>query len=195
MTGAEAISTARYFADRDDRPDFTETVGGQLEDRGVGLRGLVFWQTVIHGLLQAPEQYAMFENARRARTGLSREGYAAGMGELFAPFSRVAAANPFSAAPTELSAHGARHSDRPQPPDRRPLPALPGRARPGQPGRGRAADLGRARPVGSGSRRSGWVFLRGHADLRNRDLFDRQDLEPPPRRRSRRTPRTRGRGR
>ena len=34
IIGSEPGSTARYFADRDDKPDFTEHVGGQLEDRG-----------------------------------------------------------------------------------------------------------------------------------------------------------------
>ena len=34
IIGSEAISTARHFAERDDKPDFTEHVDGQLEDRG-----------------------------------------------------------------------------------------------------------------------------------------------------------------
>ena len=36
ILGSEPGSTAKYFADRDDKPDFTEHVGGQLEDRGYG---------------------------------------------------------------------------------------------------------------------------------------------------------------
>ena len=34
--GSDAISTERYFAERDDKPDFSEVVDGQLEDRGYG---------------------------------------------------------------------------------------------------------------------------------------------------------------
>ena len=34
IIGSEPGSTARYFAERDDKPDFTEHVDGQLEDRG-----------------------------------------------------------------------------------------------------------------------------------------------------------------
>src|SRR5690606_1519716 len=35
--GSEAISTTRHLAEAADKPDFTETVGGDLEDRGFGL--------------------------------------------------------------------------------------------------------------------------------------------------------------
>ena len=38
IIGSEPGSTARYFADRDHKPDFTEHVEGQLEDRGYGLQ-------------------------------------------------------------------------------------------------------------------------------------------------------------
>ncbi len=99
IVGSEAISTARHFAGADDRPDFTETVGGSLEDRGYGLAGLGSRHLAAHGLTDAPSQYALLENARRAREGLSREAYAAAMGALFAPFTRVAAANPFAPRP------------------------------------------------------------------------------------------------
>ena len=70
------------------------------------------------------------------------------MGELFAPFTIVAASNPFAAAPHRPHRRRAGHGDRTQPDDRRPLPALPGRPRPGQPGRGRGADVGRHRARG-----------------------------------------------
>jgi acetyl-CoA C-acetyltransferase len=45
-----------------------------------------------------PVAYALMENARRARLGLNRAAYAQAMGALFAPFSRVAATNPYSSA-------------------------------------------------------------------------------------------------
>ena len=96
LTGAEAISTVEYFAGKggDDhgRPDFAEHADGSLEDRGYGLKGLVSRHLAAHGLTGAPSQYALIDNARRARLGQSREEYAAAMGALFAPFTRVAAA-------------------------------------------------------------------------------------------------------
>src|ERR1700710_659517 len=38
LMGSEPGSTARYFAKRDDKPDFTEHIDGQLEDRGSQLQ-------------------------------------------------------------------------------------------------------------------------------------------------------------
>ncbi|CAI7974483.1 hypothetical protein FRAHR75_130012 [Frankia sp. Hr75.2] len=49
-------------------------------------------------------QYALFENARRARLKLSRADYALAMGALFAPFTKVAAANPYAAASVQRDA-------------------------------------------------------------------------------------------
>lgn len=179
LVGSEAISTTRHLAERDPRPDFTETVGGQLEDRGLGLRGLVSWQTVIHGLLDAPVQYALFENARRARLGLSREEYAVRMGALFAPFTEVAAANPHAAAPT------VRTADELVTPTERnrvivdPYPRfLVARDQVNQGAAVVLTSVGAARRLGIPEDR--WVFLHGHADLRERDLFDRADLSRYP---------------
>ena len=179
LTGAEAISTVRHLSATDDPPNFTETVGGQLEDRGIGLRGLVTWQTVIHGLLDAPVQYALFENARRARLGLSREDYAESMGALFAPFTTVAAANPLAAAPDVRTAH-----ELVTPTERNRLIADPyprflvARDQVNQGAALLLTSVGAARRLGIGEDR--WVFLHGHADLRSRDFFDRQDLSAYP---------------
>lgn len=179
LVGSEAISTTRHLAERDPRPDFTEEVGGQLEDRGLGLRGLVSWQTVIHGLLDAPVQYALFENARRARLGLSREEYAARMGALFAPFTEVAAANPHSAAPTvRTAAELVTASDR----NRLIVDPYPrfliARDQVNQGAAVLLTSVAAARRLGIPEDR--WVFLHGHADLRERDFFDRQDLSRYP---------------
>ena len=108
LAGAEAISTIRRYAKEVGRPDFSEQVAGSLADRGYGLDGLASARLAGHGLVGGPAQYAVIENARRARLGLSRAAYAALMGALFAPFTEVAAAQPArgragpSAAPAEL---------------------------------------------------------------------------------------------
>lgn len=104
VCGAEAMSTVRHLAGGPDAPDWSESVGGPLEDRGFGLKGLITSYQVAHGLFDAPAQYALFENARRARLGLSRADYAAAMGALFAPFTEVAKANPYAAAPVSRTA-------------------------------------------------------------------------------------------
>jgi acetyl-CoA C-acetyltransferase len=78
--GSEAIATIERFAKADDRPDFTEHADGILEDRGYGLRRTLSMHQAAHGLTDAPSQYALIENARRARLKQSRDEYAAAMG-------------------------------------------------------------------------------------------------------------------
>ena len=103
IMGSEAGSTAKYFAGREDKPDFTEHVDGQLEDRGHQIFSYVDEYTVQHGLTGAAVQYGLLENARRARLGLGVLEYRHRMAELFAPMSKVAAKNPFSSSPVERS--------------------------------------------------------------------------------------------
>jgi acetyl-CoA C-acetyltransferase len=99
--GAEAISTVRHLKARDETRDWSETLPGEMEDHGFGLEGLITRANIAHGIVGAPAAYALIENARRARLGLSRDDYARDMGELFAPFTRVAAENPYSASEIE----------------------------------------------------------------------------------------------
>jgi acetyl-CoA C-acetyltransferase len=145
IVGSEAISTIEKYAKADDKPDFTEHVDGDLEDRGYGLKGLVDMHQAQHGLTDAPSQYALLENARRARLKLSREEYAAAIGRLFAPFTRVAAANPARLRADRAHRRGTGYPDRDEPGHRRALHPVRGRPGEGQPGRRRVAHLGRRR--------------------------------------------------
>jgi acetyl-CoA C-acetyltransferase len=177
--GSDATSTNRYFAGADNRPDFSETVDGPLEDRGHGLEGLISRYTVIHGLVDAPTQYALLENARRAGTGLGPAEYLRRMGELFAPFTKVAADNPFAAAPVERSVdelitvteRNRMISD--------PYPRL--LVARDQVNQGAAAllmSVEAARKLGVPE--DNWVYLHGHADLEEQGLLDRPDLGHAP---------------
>lgn len=56
------------------------------------------------GLKQPPDIYPLFENAMRAKLGLDLESHRQRMGQLFAPFTEVAAANPYAWFPTARSA-------------------------------------------------------------------------------------------
>ncbi|PRC45901.1 acetyl-CoA acetyltransferase, partial [Mycobacterium sp. ITM-2017-0098] len=67
IMGSEPGSTAKYFATRDDKPDFTENIDGQLEDRGHQIFNYIDEYTVAHGLTGAPVQYGLLDNARRSR--------------------------------------------------------------------------------------------------------------------------------
>jgi acetyl-CoA C-acetyltransferase len=177
--GAEALSTTRHFATAEERPDFAEVRGGQVEDRGFGLEGLVSRYGAMHGLVDAPSQYALFENARRARLGLERADYARSMGQLLAPFTAVAAANPYAAAPVVRDAEQLITVD-----ERNRMIADPYTrllvAR-DQVNQGAAVLLMSVRAATRlGVPQHKWVFLCGHADLREKDLLDREDLSTAP---------------
>ncbi len=102
ITGAEAISSMRHATAQKMKLDWSETLDEQVEDRGWGLAGARSRYLLQHGILGAPIGYAMLEHARRARLGLSREQYALEqMGKLFAPFTRIAEANPYSSSATK----------------------------------------------------------------------------------------------
>lgn len=177
--GSEAISTTRHLAAAPDKPDFTEHVDGDLEDRGFGLEGVMPRYAVEHGLTGAPEMYALFENARRARLGLSREEYARAMGELFAPFTRVAATNPHAAAPVERDVVELVTPTAANRPIADPYPRyLVARDQVNQGAAVLLMSVEAARRLGVPHDR--WVFLHGHADVRERDLLDRADLSRSP---------------
>ncbi|MBF8189390.1 acetyl-CoA acetyltransferase [Nonomuraea sp. K274] len=179
LFGSEAISTVRHWAASEDRPDFSETADGDLEDRGYGLEGLGSAFEAAHGLTDAPSQYALFENARRARLAQTRQEYAAGMGALFAPFTKVAAANPHAAAPTERGA-----AELVTPSERNRVIADPytryivAREKVNQGAAVLLTSVAAARRLGVSEDR--WVFLHGHTDLRERALLDRADLSAAP---------------
>ena len=103
LVGSEAISTVRHLISRGETRDWAEHVGGQIEDRGFG-DPMMTRDLATHGARTPIQVYAMFENARRARLGMSRADYALEMGRLFAPFTKVAARNPHAMSPEVRSA-------------------------------------------------------------------------------------------
>jgi acetyl-CoA C-acetyltransferase len=179
LAGAEAISTVRRYAKEESRPDFTEHVAGTLEDRGYGLDGLASPHLIAHGLIGGPAQYAVIENARRARLGLSRAEYAAAMGELFAPFTEVASRNPYAAAPVRRSAAELVTVTETNRLIADPYPRyIVAREKVNQGAAVLLMSVAAARRLGVPPEL--WVFLHGHADLRERDLMSRTDLSTGP---------------
>jgi acetyl-CoA C-acetyltransferase len=175
VLGSEPGSTAKYFAGRDDKPDFTEEVGGQLEDRGYGFEQYMSEYTAKHGLTGAPVQYGLLDNARRAKLGLGVSDYRQQMAELFAPFSKVAAKNPFSSSPVERSVEEiVTVTD-----DNRmicdPYPRLlVARDTVNQGAAAILMSVEAARRLGVPEDK--WVYLHGHADQTEQALLDREDL-------------------
>ncbi len=175
VIGSENGSTLRYFAKRADKPDHSETVPGQLEDRGFGYEGLFTKYTVSHGMHGAPAQYGLLENARRGRVGQGVAEYRRAMAELFAPMSAVAARNPFATSRVERIVDEILTVDA----DNRmicdPYPRL--LVARDQVNQGCAVllmSVDRARKLGVPEGK--WVYLRGHADMVDQPFLDREDL-------------------
>ena len=179
IMGSEPGSTARYFANRDDKPDFNEHVDGQLEDRGHQIFSYIDDYTIQHGLTGAPVQYGLLENARRSRLGLSVADYRLKMAELFSPFSKVAAKNPFSSSPVERSVEEILTVTD----DNRmicdPYPRLlVARDTVNQGAAAVLMSVEAARRLGVPEDK--WVYLHGHADLIEQAMLDRVDLGAGP---------------
>jgi len=179
IMGSEPGSTAKYFANRDDKPDFTEHIEGQLEDRGHHIFSYIDDYTIQHGLTGAPVQYGLLENARRARLGLSVADYRREMAELFAPLSKVAAKNPFSSSPVERSVDEIATVTN----DNRmicdPYPRL--LVARDQVNQGAAAvmmSVEAARRLGVPE--GNWVYVHGHSDMAEQATLDRPDLGASP---------------
>ena len=179
IMGSEPGSTAKYFANRADKPNFTEHVEGQLEDRGHQIHQYFDEYTAQHGLTGAPVQYGLLDNARRARLGLGVADYRLAMAELFAPMSKVAANNPFSTSPVERSVDEiVTVTD-----DNRmicdPYPRLlVARDTVNQGAAVVMTSVEAARRLGIPEEK--WVFVHGHADTVEQALLDRVDLSAAP---------------
>jgi acetyl-CoA C-acetyltransferase len=179
LFGSEAISTVRHLMSADEKPDFSEVVDGQLNDRGYGLEGMSGAEFVTHGLVDAASQYALLDNARRARLELTRDRYRRQMAQLFAPFTSIAATNPFAASPVRRGVDELAMITTSNRMIADPYPRL--MVARDQVNQGAAVLLmavGIAMELGVPV--DHWVFLHGHADLRERNLLDRPDLSRAP---------------
>jgi acetyl-CoA C-acetyltransferase len=173
--GSEAISTVRHLTQKGEMRDWNEEISGQLEDRGFGFERLMIPELATHGASTAILLYALFENARRAKLGLDRKAYQLEMGKLFAPFTRVASANPhamsqevFSA--EELAAVTERNRLVADPFPRR----MVSRDQANQGAAVMIASLKKVRELGVPEDRL--VYLHGGADTAERTPLDRNDL-------------------
>ena len=179
VLGSEAGSTAKYWGgpagEGQAKPDFTEQVGGQLEDRGYGFEQYMSEYTATHGLTGAPVQYGLLDNARRARLGLGVDEYRREMAELFAPFSKVAAKNPFSSSPVERSVDEIITVTDENRMICDPYPRLlVARDTVNQGAAVLVMSVAAARRLGVPEEK--WVYLHGHASQTEQDLLDRVDL-------------------
>jgi acetyl-CoA C-acetyltransferase len=157
-------------------PDWNESSDCPLEDRGPGLdASLIGPEDIRHQLMQPMQFYALMENARRASTGLSRQVYRQQMGELFAPFSRVAAQNPFAFFPEALTPEEIIESGPGNPMLADPYCRnLVAKDRVNQAAAVVLTTVGRARQMDISEDK--WVYLHAHSDTRDSHLLEREDL-------------------
>jgi len=148
-------------------------------NRGPSYEGIVDRTAIKHGVGAPIFAYPLAENVRRERLGLSLADYRMEIGNLFAPFTKVAAANPHSAAPVERSAEELATLT-----ERNRLVAEPyGRlvvAR-DQVNQGAAmvlASVAEARRLGVPEER--WVYIHGVADCAEPTLLSRANMEASP---------------
>ena len=178
ICGSESISTVRHLAGKGEKRDWSESVGGQLEDRGFG-DPLMTAELPRHGARTPISVYAMFENARRARLKRSRADYALDMGRLFAPFTKVAARNPHAMSQAvytaeELATVTAANRLTSDPYPRR----MVARDQANQGAAVLMTSASRARELGIPEDRL--VYLHGGADAKERMPIERVDLSASP---------------
>ena len=103
IAGSEAIKTAQQAMREGIDLDWQEEDEGSQEDRGMGEK-LSTAHEFAHGIGIPIQTYPLFENGIRGRKGSSIEQHLQAMGSLFAPFTEIAANNPFASYGTKRSA-------------------------------------------------------------------------------------------
>ena len=178
LTGSESISTVRHLMTRGETRDWAEQVDGQIEDRGFG-DPLLTRDLAHHGARTPIQVYALFENARRAQRGMDRAAYRLEMGRLFAPFTKVAAANPHAMSPEARSAEDLATVTAENRLTSDPFPRrMVARDQANQGAALLLTSVGKARALGVPEDR--WVYLLGGADVKERTVMERQDLAHSP---------------
>ncbi len=179
LVGSEAISTVRHLATKGETRDWSQSIGGQLEDRGYGVDGLLTADLARHGARTPISVYALSENARRGRRALGRRAYALEMGRLLAPFTRVAAGNPHAMAREKHSAEDLATVTGPNRLTSDPFPRrMVARDQANQGAAVLITSAERARELGVPEDRL--VYLHGGADVKERTVMERHDLGASP---------------
>jgi acetyl-CoA C-acetyltransferase len=101
VCGAEALDTARRLKKAGEKPAWSHR---DPEPPPFPFEAPFHPAEVAHEVFQAYLTFPLWDVARRAHLGVAPEAYRRGIGELMAPMTRVAAANPYAWFPVERSA-------------------------------------------------------------------------------------------
>ena len=142
IVGSEPGSTAKYFATRDDKPDFTEHVGGQLEDRGYGFEQYMSEYTATARTDRRARAVRTAGQRAPCPTGPQRRRLPPTDGRALRAVLESRCQEPVFV--VAGGAFGGRDHDghRREPDDLRPVSPVDGRPRSGESGCGGAADVG-----------------------------------------------------
>jgi len=174
IAGAEAIASIKHAVRTGANPDWRESADGDYVDEWASDKLASAYERA-HGLYLPLRVYPLFEHAARLRAGRSLAQHRRYMGEVFAPFSAVAAANPYAQFPVVRSA--AEIAD--ETPENFLIsePYTKWMVAQDAVNQGAAVVLtsaGVARELGIAPER--WVSLRSHADLDDHTVTARPDL-------------------
>ena len=179
LTGAEVIASTKAAIKAKAELNWAEKVDGDLENRGLGIEGLVTYEMIKHQLVSAPPAYALCETSRRARLGQDSDSYTQAMSELLAPLSCVATDNPYAMFPQALTAEAIA-----QPSEANGYVATPyTKAMVAKDGVNQAAAVlmtteAKARELGIDENQ--WVYLHAYAEANEKQLLTREDLGQSP---------------
>jgi acetyl-CoA C-acetyltransferase len=110
VCGAEAIAAQKLGKKAGAVVDWDEDSQGDMDDHGVGPEFYSSWEPA-HGIGLPIYTYPLFENAIRHKRGMDRAQYRRYISELFVPFSKVAASNPYAQFPRAYSVDELQSTD------------------------------------------------------------------------------------
>ncbi len=176
LTGSEVLSHIKSAMGAGAKLDWTESLDGQFDDRGLtGGDPVITRMEYEHKLMSPMQFYGMIENARRHKLKQDEQTYTANMGEEFSQLSQFAAQNPYSVDQTAYSAEALIEVS-----DKNPMIVSPyPKKLIAKDGVNQAAALllttvGKA--IEFGIDESQWVYLHAYTDLKERVLLDREHL-------------------
>jgi len=174
ITGGEAVSAMKLAKKSGLALDWPYEADGDMEDRG-GSADFISLYEMKNGIGMPPRTYALLEKAYRHRLRMTADAYRQMASELLNRFSKVAAANPYAQFPNEKSAAFLATES----PDNFKVSDVYLKWHMAQEtvNQGSALILttaGAARDMGIDP--SKWVYLHGHASLKERMVSERPDI-------------------
>ena len=179
LVGAEVLANIKAISKAKAEVNWSEQIGGQLEDRGMSAGRLITGHEIIHQIVLPMQYYGLMENARRAASGQDADSYAAEMGKTFSQLATVAAGNPLATDQTPYTAEEITTVT-----DRNPLLLTPytkrliAKDRVNQAAALVLTTVGKARELGVPEEK--WVYLHGYTQTSERVLLERPQLGQSP---------------